>query len=558
MSSDRLRENLDAIAEAAGGVSRLRELILQLAVQGKLVEQDPKDDPVSLTLLSEVSGSRRKNLTVEANSEGVFEIPSAWKWARLTQLVERTDYGTSVKAEAPSNAVPVLRMGNIQNGEVLMENLKYVPRDMEGLPELYLNQGDLLFNRTNSYELVGKTGIYRCEPDSVTFASYLIRIRPNKLVDSDFLNHAMNSPYYRLTQIEPEITQQTGQANFNGSKMLSTIIPVAPLAEQKRIVAKVDELMALCDELEQKQEQRHTVRRAAHTSALEALTNAQTPDELAHSWERLQKHWDVLAAHADAVPPLRQAILQLAVQGKLIAQDPKDEQAKFLLSRAQQELQAESPGKNVIYRNVPDRLKQSHYAIPLTWEWAFFGQIAHHRLGKMLDQSKNKGQARKYLRNANVRWFGFDLSDLKEMRVPDGELSEVSLLPGDLVICEGGEPGRTAIWTDASTPMVIQKALHRARPRAGIVNQYLALCLKNGANSGRLAELFTGATIKHLTGQALDEFIIPLPPLAEQNRIVARVDELMTLCDFLEQRAREQETLASQLAHAAVAAVAMG
>ena len=124
---------------------------------------------------------------------------------------------------------------------------------IKDLPRLYLKNSDLLFNRTNSFELVGKTGIFKGECDKFTFASYLIRIR---LFDSyifpDYVNLSMNADYFRETQINTEVTQQCGQANFNGTKLANTRIPLPPLEEQKRIVAKVNQLMALCDELEAK------------------------------------------------------------------------------------------------------------------------------------------------------------------------------------------------------------------------------------------------------------------------------------------------------------------
>jgi type I restriction enzyme S subunit len=142
-------------------------------------------------------------------------------------------------------------MGNIVDGRLIDDNLKYVPSSIDDLPGLYLKTNDILFNRTNSYELVGKTGIYRGRDNSATFASYLIRIRfHDNLLFSEYFNLAMNSPYFRQTQIEPDISQQCGQANFNGTKLASTMVPVPPLAEQRRIVAKVDQLMALVDKLE--------------------------------------------------------------------------------------------------------------------------------------------------------------------------------------------------------------------------------------------------------------------------------------------------------------------
>ena len=149
----------------------------------------------------------------------------------------------------------------------------------------------------------------------------------------------------------------------------------------------------------------------------------------------------------------------------------------------------------------------------------------------MLDKAKNTGPQRKYLRNANVQWFRFDLSDLLELRLEDRDLEAHVVRQGDLVICEGGEPGRSAVCGSEVDGMVFQKALHRARPRPGIHVWYLAYLLRCYAVSGYLASFFTGATNKHLTGRSLADVPVPVPPSEEQERIVATVDRLMARCD---------------------------
>jgi type I restriction enzyme S subunit len=254
-------DHFERLTDAPNAVARLREMILQLAVQGKLVKQDERDEPA--TRLLERIGAERKRLIKEKKikeakplppvlqDETPFALPEGWMWARLGHLTKASDYGTSQKASNIKDDVPVLRMNNINGGKVVCENLKYLPYSIDDLPRLYLQHNDLLFNRTNSYELVGKTGIYKGDSDKMTFASYLIRLSFfSEFLDVEFINLVMNSAYFRQYQIEPNITQQTGQANFNGTKLSTTLIPIPPFEEQKRVVAKVDELMLLCDELE--------------------------------------------------------------------------------------------------------------------------------------------------------------------------------------------------------------------------------------------------------------------------------------------------------------------
>src|SRR3546814_318018 len=142
-------------------------------------------------------------------------------------------------------------MGNIQEGKVVWANEKRISDTSNELPGLYLKKYDLLYNRTNSAELVGKTGIYLDDDDELTFASYLIRLRPSiRWMNPRYLNAWMNTSLFRSTQIVPLIKKQTGQANVNGTALMNMLVPLPPLAEQHRIVAKVDELMALCDQLE--------------------------------------------------------------------------------------------------------------------------------------------------------------------------------------------------------------------------------------------------------------------------------------------------------------------
>lgn len=243
-------------------VARLRRAILQLAVMGKLVPQNPNDPPAS-QLLKEIE-AEKKRLVKEgklkklkppsriAADELPFALPESWLWVRIEEIAQAIDYGTSQKTGNDSSLVPVYRMGNIVDGRLIDDGFKYLPPDIDDLPKLYLKRNDILFNRTNSYELVGKSALYTGQNDHATFASYLIRVRlSEKRLQPIFFGLAMNAPYFRSTQIEPEIVQQCGQANFNGTKLSLCLVPLPPLNEQGRIVAKIDDFMTLCDTLEQ-------------------------------------------------------------------------------------------------------------------------------------------------------------------------------------------------------------------------------------------------------------------------------------------------------------------
>lgn len=243
-------------------VVELRKAILQLAVMGRLVSQAPNDPPASellkqieaekQRLVKEKKVKRPKPVSSISQDDEPFQIPDNWRWVRIAELAESIDYGTSQKTCDDSSLVPVYRMGNIVDGQLIDEGFKYIAPDIDELPHLFLKQNDILFNRTNSYELVGKSARYTGPDERATFASYLIRIRPfDGLLNPAFISQAMNAPYFRSTQIEPEIVQQCGQANFNGTKLSLCVIPLPPLREQHRIVARIGQLMALCDTLDQ-------------------------------------------------------------------------------------------------------------------------------------------------------------------------------------------------------------------------------------------------------------------------------------------------------------------
>lgn len=247
-------------------VKRLRQAFLSEAMQGKMVtapsssEREGGETETGQQLLARIKAEKgqlikdkklkkEKELTPIKPEDIPFEIPKDWVWCRLGKVVLDLSYGTSEKAEL-SGEVPVLRMGNITtNGEVLYSNLKYVSSSIPDLPKLYLKNGDLVFNRTNSYELVGKTGVFE-NKQPYTLASYLIRVRFLDGINSRFVSNYINSTLCRKTQLEPQIIQQNGQANFNGTKLASILFPLPPLSMQNQIVAKLDELMKNCDDLE--------------------------------------------------------------------------------------------------------------------------------------------------------------------------------------------------------------------------------------------------------------------------------------------------------------------
>jgi type I restriction enzyme S subunit len=192
--------------------------------------------------------------------------------------------------------------------------------------------------------------------------------------------------------------------------------------------------------------------------------------------------------------------------------------------------------------------------MPSNWRWTRVEDVAEARLGKMLDKAKNRGLPYPYLRNTNVHWFDIRLDDLKTIPLEEAEFEEYRLQKGDVLICEGGHGiGRTAVWNGANQNVVFQKALHRVRPGPHLDPRFFAQCCFVYFDAGIMQTYFTGVGIPHFTGRALAKLVFPLPPLAEQHRIVAKVDEMMGLCDRLEARLNDTDAIRRRLLDALLA-----
>ena len=253
---------------------------------------------------------------------------------------------------------------------------------------------------------------------------------------------------------------------------------------------------------------------------------------------------------------LKQAILQEAIQGKLTTawrkENPEVEPASQLLERirkekqlliAEKKLRKEKPLPSINSEEIP-------FEIPESWQWCRLGEIASHSLGKMLDKLKNKGELMPYLRNLNVQWFSFQLNNLNHMRFEDHELEKYMVGRGDVVICEGGYPGQAAVW-EQDEPVMFQKALHRVRfISRSLDSRLFVYFLKLADGAGFLSTYFTGASIKHFTGNSLHRFLTPLPPQAEQAIIIERIEALMASCRQLEAEIKQSRSHAENIVRA--------
>ena len=515
MSADRLFALYDRVAKAPDAVGRLRRFVLDLAVRGKLVEQDPADEPAS-ELLNRIAAKKarlvkagkikaKKPLRGSTQDNVSFSLPNSWSSVHLTEIAVCLDY-----MRKPINAAERAKRIEGKSQEELFPY--YGATRQQGWIDDFLFDEELV--------LLGEDGVPFFDP--FRSKAYLIRgktwvnnhahVFRGILVSHPYLVHVLN-----VFDYTGRVVGAT-RSKLNQTRALGIPIPLPPLAEQRRIVAKVDELMALCDRLEEARTAREDTRERLTKVSLTSLvaTDIDAPTFRSHARFAVDA-LPALTARADHVKHLRQTIRNLAVRGRLVEQDP-----------------AVTPTQSLLAQRRIAISESKSFAVPASWAWVSVEAVSDSRLGKMLNKGKNKGSPRRYLRNINVRWFDFDLSDVLEMRFEDTELLEFSLRPGDVMICEGGEPGRAAVWDQREDDIYFQKAIHRVRFLDFVDGQYFVNVLRASADDGRLAEYFTGTTIKHFTGTALRAYIFPLPPLTEQHRIVAKIDELMALCDRME------------------------
>jgi len=325
MKLDTFFDNFGFLADAPNGVQMLRQTILRLSVQGKLVPQNPKDEPASVfiekikaekeRLVKEGKIKKAKLLPPILADEIPHKLPKGWVWERLGNL-QRFVNGFAFKSkDYEDSGIGIVRIGDIVNGVISTSNMKYVaPIVAEQLDEsLYVRKGDLLIAMSGA--TTGKLGF------NLTEQQFLLNQRVGKLelikVDKRYTH------FFLSTKIKEHLRISAGSAipNLSTQQINNILFPLPPLREQKRIVARVDELMALCDELEARKQQGSINCIQLNDASVHKLLTAREPKKFRKHWQRICDNFDLLYSKSENVNKLRQAILQLAVQGKLVQVD---------------------------------------------------------------------------------------------------------------------------------------------------------------------------------------------------------------------------------------------
>ncbi len=542
------RELIDAfevLAEAPDGVKRLRELVLQLAVRGKLVPQDPGDEPV---------GFSRGALADSGNGKGPddgppFGLPSRWAWLRLADCCSFVNRGKS-PIYADSSSVPVVSQKCVQWSGFDLSRARFIePVSITRYGrEQLLRQGDLLWNSTG-HGTLGR--IIEFTPDArypnVVADSHVTIVRPRLCVPR-FLWTWLAGPVVQA-DVEGLATGSTKQTELATSAIRAMWVPVPPLAEQHRIVARVDELMGLLDRLEAARKDRDATRDAARDSALAALRNADTPDEVEVAWNRIAERMPALFTRPTDLEPLRQAVLQLAVRGRLVRQDPNDEPASVLLER----IAANNARIRRAERLPAAMVDDEPVHVPRNWVWCRVGDISVSLAYGTSTKSSPSGVL-PVLRMGNLQRGVIDWTDLKYTSDPE-DIAKYALPAGSVLFNRTNSPelvGKTAIYRGERPAAFAGYLIHIAQSE-GVEPEFLNIVLNSPMARAWCWSVRTdGISQSNISASKLAMLALPLPPTAEQHRIVAKVDALMALIDQLEAHLTAAESLHTQFAAAAV------
>ena len=553
------------------GIKKLRELILELAVRGKQVAQNPEDEPAS-KLLERIQAEKKKlveekqikkpkelpEITCEEKS---FELPLKWSWCRLDDVTLHSEAGWSPKCNDTARSGDqwgVLKVSAVTWGEYKASENKQLPQHLEPRPEYEVNAGDFLISRANTAELVARSVVVPAfTPAKLMMSDKIIRFAFSKAVYPDYLSLVNNSPASRLyySTVAGGTSSSMKNVSRNQIQMLTVALP--PLAEQHRIVAKVDELMALCDQIERQTE----ASLSAHTTLVEnlltTLASSADAEELKQNWQRIASHFTTLfppdARGEASIDQLKQTILQLAVMGKLVPQDPNDEPAAKLLEciAAEKARLVAEEGLRTSASQIISKEEQ-YLESPASWEWVRIGNLA-----KFIDYRgktpKKLDSGIRLITAKNIRFGYIDKQPEEFISAGDYESWMTRGFPrnGDVLFTTEAPLGNAASVELEEKFALAQRAIC-FQWHAGAISPFMLLQILSSPFQNQLIENATGMTATGIKASKLKEILVTIPPIAEQKRIVAKLNQLMTLCDQIKTHLQHQQQIRLHLADAMV------
>jgi type I restriction enzyme S subunit len=565
MNADRLLAHFERISEAPDAIARLRRFILDLAVRGKLVEQDPEDEPAEELLACLARHQKASLLTSNKKSPFPFELPSGWSHSTLRVLVESSGSGWSPKAlDTPreGNEWGILKVSAVSWDQFRPEANKQVLPGTQPRPQAVIRKGDFLISRANTAELVARAVIVDSDPVNLMMSDKIVRLELVDLCEPKYIlinnNHSTFSRTYyadRATGVSPSMK------NVTRDVILDLPIPLPPLAEQHRIVAKVDELMTLCDQLEAARQQREQGRERLMAATLQRLNQpAEDPASFRQDASFALQVLPSLTTTPAQIKQLRQTILNLAVRGKLVEQDPEDEPAEELLAGVAEEKVRKSSVRSRKADAImsDDSADLKLFSLHKGWQWTTLEEysldVSTGPFGSMLHQADYIVNGIPVV-NPSHMIGGRICPDLKVTISPGmaDRLESYKLTAGDIVMARRGEVGRAALVTEKEEGWLCGTGSFIVRFIPESLRAYVLLFLSADLARSYLLGSAIGATMTNLNHGILKKMPIPLPPLAEQHRIVAKVDELMALCDQLEQQLNQADQQRRRLLEAVLA-----
>jgi len=472
MAIDKLVSNIEVLIEAPGGVDLVREAILGLAVDGKLL----------------------------ANTDfAVWEFELTLK--DLGRMIRGITYAKAESSKGPSpQFVPLLGAANIQRS-INYEGMTYVSSKLIK-PDQYLKDGDVLICMSSgSKHLVGKAGVVNNPPTS-SFGAFCGVFRITNETHRDYLKMFFKSPKYRSAV--SAASRGIGINNLRVGDIEEIRVSIPPLTEQKRIIAKVDELMALCDQLEERKNQRDKLRTAARESAINAISTAQTPEELDAAWRRINNNWEVIADKQESVDSLRELIHDFAVNG-------------------------------------------------FTSNLAKFNEV---KLGDLsvinygyTDSAKPAGVGPKFLRITDIQKGAVNWDDVPYCEISEQEEEKQVLRSGDIVFARtGATTGKSFLLVDPPRSVCASYLIRLRVDKSRLNPDFLYLYFQSGRYWREVREGMSGTAQGGFNSSKLGKMRVPLPTLNEQLEIVRRTRELKEICDQLEAGFRARGELAEKFA----------
>ncbi|GGX23101.1 restriction endonuclease subunit S [Undibacterium macrobrachii] len=549
------RGRVSGSANSVYGIKKLRELILELAVRGKLVPQDPNDEPASellkriqvekAKLIADGKIKGGKPLPEITTEEKPFKLPYGWEWARLNDFVLNIiSGGTPSKnnSEFWNGDIPWASVKDLNVEKFLESTQDFITQKGLDAGSKLAQKGDLIICTRMG---LGKIAIAAM---NVAINQDLKALKVTSFLDIDYFIN-----FYGTLKI---IGSGMTVAGIRQDELLQYCIPTPPLAEQHRIVAKIDELMVLCDQLEHQHNNAAEAHEQLVSHLLGTLTQSQDPDDFNANWQRIADHFDTLFTTESCIEALKQTILQLAVMGKLVRQDPNDEPASELLKRIQAEkakLVAEGKiKKDKALATVSD--SEELFKLPSGWSWTRMINCAKQITdGEHLTPERTTDNTKIPLITAkNVRDGSMDYTttDFVDFDVASKCWNRCKPEPNDiLIVSVGATIGRLTMIED-HRDMVIVRSVTLVKPL--LINiRYLTMALRSPSLQKTI-----WAGVKQNAQPCLylavsNNLPIPVPPINEQHRIVSKVGQLMVLCDQLKSRItnmrRSQQKLADVL-----------